>query len=222
MPEIGLNNLKLIEYDIRILVKGEIEAVDFDFSQACRCLNREIADYEMPYFVERNIEPVDVSKSNKLLLLFSGGKVSLATALMLRELHKDVTLFHIQKNEELSGRVLEMATMLKLPLVMSENTIHGDYEKYFYGMCIAHQAVTYAIEHGYSPSIYMGCFCMASVLNNYKKDWQYCSEFIGTYNDVVKRYVNGAEIIRLLPGYSVVEDEFIRYKEYLEFFAKPS
>lgn len=64
----------------------------------------------------------------------------------------------------------------------------------------------------------MGYFPMASVLNNSLCDWRYCQEFINTYYRVAKKYIVGANVLSIMPSYSVVDDEFIRNKDLLRFF----
>lgn len=220
MQESGQNNVEIVGHDILNLTNGlRAEGVDYDFSQACRYLSRELLGYKMPHLVVRDIVPIRCAESDEVLLLFSGGRVSTATALKLKSMGKKVTLFHLEVDKETSDRSSEISKMLGLPLVTLDCALTGKFSHYFYGMYLAHQAIEYAVENGYSPKIYMGCFHMASVLNNDREDWRYCLEFINAYESVIRKYVYGAEIVRIIPSYSVADDEFIRHKEYSKFFA---
>lgn len=221
MQSSGRNNLEILTHDIETL--GSMrpkEPVDYDFSQACRWLNREILGYKMPHLVVRDIQPIYCDTVDDVsILLFSGGRVSTATALQLRSMGKNVILLHVETDDGTTHRVKQISELLSMPLVLLKPTIRRSYLDYFYGMYLANTAVQYAIENGHAPRVYMGCFYMASTFNNDRKDWKYCLEFINAYESVVRKYIYGAEIIRLIPSPSVVEDEFIRHKEYLQFFA---
>lgn len=220
MQSNGRNNLEIVSNDILILCSGRRgEPVDYDFSQACRWIHRELLRYRMPHLVVRDIQPIRYTATDEVLLLFSGGKVSTATALKLRSMGKKVILLHLEENPETTDRIKKMSEMLNMPLVILDYKISDKFSNYFYGIHLAHEAITYAVENGYSPKIYMGCFHMASVLNNDYKVWKYCLEFINSYESVIRKYVYGAEILRIIPSYAVAEDEFIRHREFLEFFA---
>lgn len=219
MQKNGKENLELLRHDLESLRFGmKDEPIDIDLLSPLRELNATSSSFRMPLYVERNIAPYSYkATTDETILLFSGGRVSTATALRLRDLHKNITLLHIEESPELSCRCLEIAQSLKLPLVIqtSDFKLDGVYR----GMMLAHEAIEYAVENEISPVVYMGYFYLASTQNNDKKDWKYCNEFMSAYNRAVGKYILGADVVGLLPSYSAVEDEIFRFKEKSKFFA---
>lgn len=218
MQESGREILNLIGKDVEHLrTKKSDYEIDIDFAPICRIYNSFNLSYKVPNLVDRNISPFMYTPEDKHIILFSGGKVSTALALRLRSMNKDIALFYVKdiNHPEVTDRVREIAERLRLPLLETPNsTGSGD----MYGIDIAHEAMTYAVNNGISPRIYMGCFESASIQNNKRVDWRYCDEFIGTYAKVVKKYIFGADILRLFPNYTTVEDEYTRNKEFLQYF----
>lgn len=221
MQENGVKNLCTLETDIEEMSKHHSKAiVDADFVGCMRYINAFYSSFRMPQFVEREITPFSYEHDNVNLILFSDGVLSLATALRLREMHKDVILFHIEEeDQEVENRCQEISEMLKLPLYIELSEIKDDLYK---GMAMANKALTFAVNNGHSPRIYAGFFEMASVQNNQRRDWKYCREYIGTYEKVAKKYIPEMAILNIIPSYSVAEDELVRYKKFQRFFQQPS
>lgn len=219
MPENGDKHLEILRQDVVHLNERRCDyPVDCDFMPACRRMNGAFDNYWIPHFVARDISPFYYEPSDSCVLLFSGGKVSTATALRLRSMHKDVTLLHVKTltpPKDVS-RIRKIADDLKLPLLVCEDIDMED--NAFYGMRLAQTALEYAVRNGMSPKIYMGCFDMASILNNKPEDWKYCIEFISTYARVARKYIFGADILRIMPSYQVLDDEFVRNKALLKYF----
>ena len=220
MLELGEERLNLLRGDLEALSNGKLDVpVDSDLSSALRHVNARQDKFRMPLFDVRENAPFSYEvKSDEELLLFSGGKTSLATAIRLRSMHKNVNLLHIEESPELTARCLEMADKLRLPLLIQQTDFNIGNNVYT-GMMLAQEAIELAVQNEISPRVYMGYFYMASVTNNPSKDWKYCNEFIGAYNTAVSKYVRGAQIVGLLPSPSVVDDELMRCKEFNKFFA---
>lgn len=220
MQSSGDANLKILKSDLDNLIKRKDEPVDVRFAPLCKKILRNISSdkkRDLPSFEERNIVPYRYDYlPDDVVLLFNGGKVSTAVALKLREMHKNVKLYYVRvAGTNTTDRIYDIAERLHLPLAICKDTVSYGM---FHGMSLAHEGLAYAVKHGFSPKIYMGCFDFASMLNNDYKNWKYCSEFIDTYSHVAKKYIEGAGVVRIMPSYNIVDDMYIRYKEYLQFF----
>lgn len=217
MQKNGEENLKLLEKDIDNLIQHRKQPVDMKLVSALRSFNSDSPTYIMPEFEKREVQPYEYEYDKESeLLLFSGGRVSTATALRLRAMHRNITLFHVNTNSKEDTRCSELADILKLPLLCVDAGLC--IKSHFAGMALAFSAQYYAAYHGFSPKIYMGVFDTASIQNNAPKDWRYCCEFIGAYNTTVRDYIKGAKVVGIMPSYSVVEDELSRSKEIQQYF----
>ena len=220
MQSSGDANLEILKSDLDTLIKRKDNPVDVRFAPLCKKILRNIPSdkkRDLPSFEERKIVPYRCDYSpDDVVLLFNGGKVSTAVALKLREMRKNVKLYYVRvAGADTPDRLYDIAERLHLPLAVDKEAVQPGM---FNGMSLAHEGLAYAVQHGFSPKIYMGCFDFASMLNNDYRDWKYCSEFIDTYSHIAKQYVEGAGVVKIMPSYSIVDDMYIRYKEYLQFF----
>lgn len=215
MQSSGENNLKILMSDLDNLSRYHTYpvSVDIGYLDLCRKLNGRYKNYEMPLFEERKIDiykpTCDVK--DKAYVLFSGGKVSLATALWLREMGKDVELLYLTDDIETRTEVLDLAEKFHLPITTLIRTIP---DNEYAGMYMAHYALDYVVSEHNKPSIYMGYFEFALMDHNKKKDWRYCKEFIESYSNVAKKYIKDAEVLGVMPDYAVVNDILLKYKSY--------
>ncbi len=212
MQSSGRNNLEILKSDLANLknwrTNEEKPTVDIGYLDFCRKYNKRYLRYRMPLFEEREIAPfIPVAETSKSYVLFSGGRTSLALALWLVEMGKDIELLYIKDNNYL--QVQDLMEEINIPFnIISVNIPNNE----FAGMYMAYYAMEYAIENHVNPSIYMGYFEFALMDNNQKKNWRYCKDFIEAYTNVAKKYIVGADVLGVLPNYAVVDDILSKYK----------
>lgn len=112
-------------------------------------------------------------KQDKILLCFSGGKDSVATALYYKQLDYDVCLYHLKginqtyKDEYKSA--VELAEMLKLPIVVEEVQLKGNHiyvEHPLKNMIIANMATQYIINNHLDYNIGFGNYDTSMLYDN--------------------------------------------------------
>lgn len=205
----------MLTEDIESLVRGrKSRPIDISFSTACREFNKRSLDYKMPPFESRDVEKFHYEDDGKLVIAFSGGKLSLACAMRYKDIGKDIILFHISSTNADTSNVEKQAKMLNAPLV---NHVYNICNNAFSGIHILHLATQYAVGHRHSPKIVYGYFDDALVENNEEKDWANCAEFIGSYKEAAQKYIDGFTILNPIPNYSIMWDELLRHKPYLKY-----
>ena len=209
MPEIGENNLKYLRNDIGILISGKEDPIDEGFLDLCRKFNARYSHYRMPKFEKREIVPLVYDHTDRTSLLFSGGRVSLATALWLNEMGKDIELVYFMDDKKDS--VIELMKQLDLPFTVICEKIP---KNHFSGMWMIFKALENAIESHHAPIIYMGYFEYALMENNKLGNWRYCNDFIQTFAEVAKKYIDGVKVLDVMPNYTVVNDVLLKHPEY--------
>lgn len=213
MQSSGGNNLEILKHDLDALMKWRTiphqETVDTGYLDLCRKFNARYLNYRMPLFEERKFAPFTPKvDSDKSLLLFSGGKVSLATALWLKEMGKDIELLYFYDKEYKAVLDLMGVKQLGIPYTARYTKIP---DNEFAGMHMVHYALEFALEKHLKPSIYMGYFEFALMDNNPKRNWRYSKDFIEAYANVAKKYIEGVEVLGVLPNYAVVDDILSKY-----------
>lgn len=217
MLQHGENNLKLLKNDLDILSKLTTGIIDSGFMPLCRIFNSVFYNYAVPEFEEREITPFKYEHNDTAIVLFSGGKVSLAVALRLRDMHKNVVLLHFTgNNAEKEAQIECLMRELKLPYIISDKLPHSK-SVIMKGILMIQVAMETAFKEGYSPVVYTGMFDYASIYNNNQKDWKYCNEVISVYTNILKRYIDGAKVLNIMPNYNVAEDEILKHKRIKEF-----
>ena len=168
----------------------------------------------MPAFEDRNIQPLHYNHSDKMVICFSGGKLSLACALMYKDIGKDIILYNVYESNADYERMNHISEMMNVPLYISHTKIPNTS---YAGAHIIYDAMCHAIACGYSPRIVYGYFDNALVENNEEKDWMNCKEFIQAYKNVAQKYVDGFSILNPVPNYSVMWDEILKHKQYMPY-----
>ena len=213
MPLSGKNNLDILRNDIvnavNIVAGKSLMPIDEEFIELLRKYNARRLTFRMPEFVNRQISPFTYDHNNRATLLFSGGRVSLATALWLKDMDKDIELVYIDNGHK--AEVETLMARLQLPYSILSSRV---YDNDFSAMLMLHDVLEYAISNHHAPVLYIGCFDEAIMDNNKSRDWRYCHEFIDTYNKLVRKYVDGAKVLCLFPDYRVVDDELLKHPEY--------
>lgn len=212
MQSSGKNNLEILKNDIDYLKNWRTNTtqpvVDVGYLDLCRKFNSRYLGYKMPLFEDRKVKPIPSTPflDNTSYVLFSGGRVSLALALWLLEMGKDIELFYFK--DENQSEVIHLMEELGIPFVAVSAKIPNNE---FAGIYMVHYALEYMIEHNMNRSIYMGYFEFALMDNNQKKNWRYCKDFIEAYTNVAKKYVDELEVLGVLPNYAVVDDILSKY-----------
>ena len=149
-----------------------------------------------------------------MVILFSGGKLSLACALMYKNIGKDIALFHVCPDDEPEFRIKKIAEMLQAPLYTLKQNFPTTP---FVGARILQAGLEYAVDNGYSPRLVYGYFDLASAEYNSSKDWANCNEFISSYKNVAKKYIDGFTILNPIPNYAIMWDELLKHKAYIPY-----
>lgn len=205
----------MLTEDVESLVRGRKKRpIDISFSTACREFNKRNLDYKMPLFEHREVEKFHYEDDGKLVVAFSGGKLSLACALRYKDIGKDIILFHVASINEDTSRIEKIAQMLNVPLV---NHVYNVWYNAFSGIQLLHLATQYAVGHQHSPRIVYGYFDDALVENNEEEDWANCSEFINSYKEAAQKYIDGFTILNPIPNYSIMWDELLSHRAYLKY-----
>lgn len=123
------------------------------------------AEYDLN-FVKKQYSKIHVLSNEdekRIILCFSGGKDSTATALYYKDLGYDVRLYHLRginqtyKDEWKSA--IELADALKLPIIMEEVSLHGAHiytEHPVKNMIIANMALQWGIREGFTTRLAFG------------------------------------------------------------------
>ena len=184
-------------------------------------INSYISYFIMPSFTEYNYFPFEY-KSDKKLILFSGGKLSTAVASMYKRSEIDATLLyvkdrwadpnHIRPNQTKAENIADILNMdlIVLPLDYSlSNPFHILY--------IIAEALCYAIDEGYSADLVTGLLYGMSANNNPFNMLAYSREFIDAEKQLFKKVLPGFNISMPIPSYSFAWDELMRRKEVLPY-----
>lgn len=202
---------------MEILSKLTTGIIDSGFMPLCRIFNSVFYNYPVPEFEEREITPFKYEHDDTAIVLFSGGKVSLAVALRLRDMHKNVVLIHFTDSDtDKEAKVERLMEELKLPYIILDKLPYSK-SAMMKGILMIQTAMETALREGYSPIVYTGMFDFASIYNNNQRDWKYCNEVINVYTNILKRYIDGAKVLNIMPNYAVAEDEILKHKRIKEF-----
>ena len=188
--------------------------MDTAFIPLCRILNSISLGYCMPDFVEQVDEPLHYEHDDTKVIVFSGGKVSLACALRYKDIGHKIVLYHVPEAGEDVSRIKQISVMLDAPLYIADEVLSVTP---FSGIILLAYALAYAVSHSYSPKIVFGYFDWASISDNPRKDWAYCREFVLPFRDFGRKCVDGFSILNPIPNYAVMWDELLGHKRYLQY-----
>ena len=158
----------------------------------------QISFKEMPY------DKLSLPKydSNNIILAFSGGKDSIATALLYKAMGKNVYLYHLKHiNASFSDEwecAQRCADILKLPLYVDDARFSGHHiwmEHPMKNMLIANGALSYGIRENIGTQIAFG---------NYSSSYLFGNPFEKCAGDCVDMWENYETIIqRIIPDFKV-------------------
>lgn len=166
----------------------------------------------------------ELSRTNNVVVAFSGGKDSTATAMKLVSEGKNVYLFYVKginkayPDEE--NHAKEIAAKLGLPIHIENVRQSGKSsfkESPIKNQVIASMALDYAVSNGYGTSIAFGDFTTDNMSNSqFFESWSDTQEMWDAWLCFVKTYVPNVELIIPFETYNDTLDIISENKEVLE------
>ena len=155
-----------------------------------------------------NYEHIDkqinnIKRNNNVVVAFSGGKDSTATALKMRDIGKNVYLFYVKGINKAypdeMEHAIELANKLGMPIHI-ESVKQTGYTSFkespIKNQLIASMALDYAIENNIGCSVAFGDFTTDNVNNSqFMESWSDTQEMWSAWVDFVRTYVPNIELI---------------------------
>ena len=147
----------------------------------------------------QQIEPID---NNNLILAFSGGKDSIASAIRYKQYGYNVYLYHMRGiNPTFSDEwscAERLAEMLELPIFIDEVHFKG-YHKWtehpMKNMLIANGALSYGIREGITTHLAFGNYTTSYLDDNvFDRCAGDCMDMWSAYEDIIRRIIPDFEI----------------------------
>jgi len=191
-------------YDISKKDVGSISGVSF--------LNPLIKVLERGYGKDINfdgITPTQLSscqfvypRTNNVVVCFSGGKDSTALAMLLKNMGKNVFLYHVRginkSYPDEVNRAVRVASLLELPLYIDEVKLIGGSiykENPLKNQVIATLALNYSISQHLDVSIAFGDFTEDTAERSvFDRNWSDCVEMWNAYREVISKIVPNFEL----------------------------
>ena len=188
----------------------------------------KLCEYTIPKmnFRDKQYPKLEIKETNpkRIIILFSGGKDSLATVLYYKKRGYDIMLYHLRGYNKVAPDeykvVQKLAEYLELPLVIEEFDFVRISWQYDNPMIdrIAHiYALDWGIRNNFGVKIATGDFTTAQ--------WEIAPNsavlggtdlFIDTENKILSKYIEGAEICRTNYNNHVAFKEFLHEPELLK------
>ena len=146
-------------------------------------------------FIEKSYEGLSTNYNNKMILAFSGGKDSIASALKFRDAGYDVYLYHMKKvNRSFSDEwecAKECAEILDMPIFFDEIGYSGSHmwmEHPMKNMIIANGALSYGIREGITTNIAFGNYTTSLLIDNpFDRCAGDCMDMWECYEPIIQR-----------------------------------
>lgn len=146
---------------------------------------------------DRKIDILNIEKNNNIIVCFSGGKDSVATAIKYKKLGYKVYLYHVQGiNGSYTDewiRAKDVAEYLGLPLYIEKVKRKGKssyFEHCMKNQVIASLALNYGIQNNIGCSIAFGDFLDDTVETGlFNKNWSDTQEMWNEYVKYIKMFV---------------------------------
>lgn len=172
---------------------------DFSFRSLVDVFNQYDDDQFHPLLVDKHYEPIELPIYNQdtVILCFSGGKDSVATALLYKEMGYKVYLYYMKHiNPALSDEwkcAQECADLLGLPIFFDDVRLKGHHdwmEHPMKNMIIATGALEYGIRENIGTRIAFGNY-QSSVLedNVFERCAGDCVDMWTSYEDIIKQII---------------------------------
>ena len=164
----------------------------------------EYSEYSWKYnFTDKVYEKVSVPSDNRLILTFSGGKDSIATALKYKAQGYDVRLYHMKHiNPSFSDEwesAVKAAELLELPIFIDDIKFHGHHmwmEHPMKNMIIANGALSYGIREGIGTRLAFGNYTTSFLEDNaFDRCAGDCVDMWEAYINIIRRQVEDFEVI---------------------------
>jgi len=157
---------------------------------------------------------IDYNKNN-VVVCFSGGKDSLATALKMKKSGKNVFLYHIKGiNKSYPDEfmhVIDLAKKIDMPLFIDEikqSGVSSFKENPIKNQLIASMALDYAILNHIGTTIAFGDFTTDNIYNSqFYESWSDTQEMWDAWTYCVRKYIPTAELIIPFATYNDTLDE---------------
>ena len=202
--------------------------LDIHMKPLCDIFNSYLSEFKMPefrkiYYNSRTIYISPQDENSKTLVLFNGGKASLATALEAKRRGVNAVLFYVKNMDPTFARwaysqeqaVKQMAEKLELPLVIQKTKMY--YKNPLYRARILNTGLQYAIEHNFSIHIWTGTFDNVSIKNNPFRFFPNSVEFKDCYSNLVKSIYRDFAIITPLPTSSYMWDVLMSNRGFVKY-----
>lgn len=174
------------------------------------------------YDISPNI--INVPKTNSVVVAFSGGKDSVATAIKLKDDGRDVRLFYVsginKAYPDEMTHAIQIAEQLDLPLHVAYVKQHGKTvfkESPVKNQIIASMALDYAINNNIGCSIAFGDFTSDNIHNSqFFESWSDTQEMWKSWLVFVRTFIPNVELIIPFKTYNETLDIISNKKEILE------
>ena len=177
-------------------------------------------DVEFKDMVYDQVEPFG---GKNLILAFSGGKDSIASAIKYRNEGYNVYLYHLKHvNRSLSDEYLmaqESAKLLEMPLFVDDLTMSGRniwMEHPMKNMVIANGALSYGIRENIGTNVAFGNYT-TSILEDkvFERCGGDCMDMWDAYNDIIQRVIPNFKMMANLKNMGETLDIISEYPELL-------
>lgn len=199
--------------------------IDEKFRPICMLINGNIKEFVMPEFNKCHSVAHIYSRGEREILLFSGGKVSLAMALHMKRIGKSPILYYVdnrhsryvKQSRKKQDMVRDIADKLGMDLVIQPSEL--DLNNPMSIPRILDMGVEYAIDNGCNYDIHMGVFEGTSVVDNEFNFYGYTHEFLHIIEQIFNESLPDFHIRNALPSYSIAWDELLRFdnREYIPY-----
>lgn len=183
-------------------------------------LERYAVDYsDIPY------SPISFKgKEKDIILAFSGGKDSIASAIKYKNEGYNVFLYHLKHiNRSLSDEFImaqESAKLLDMPLYIDEVSMSGNniwMEHPMKNMIIANGAISYGVREGIGTNVAFGNYTTSLLEDNvFERCAGDCMDMWDAYNDIIQRIIPNFKIMANLKNMGETLDIISDHADLLE------
>ena len=178
-------------------------------------------------FIDKSYEKLKIPKSDNktIMLAFSGGKDSTATALYFMDKGYNVVLYHLKginqtyKDEWKTCEIL--AKQLNLPLVIETVSISGSHiwvEHPMKNMVIANSMIQYCLKNNIFPNIAFGNFQKSSLETEpFDVCGGDCNEMWKAYSDIIHKVIPAFKIKIPFKSMKDTWENLFRHKDILPY-----
>lgn len=148
-------------------------------------------------YEDREYEKIEPIENNNIILAFSGGKDSIASAMRFKQFGYNVYLYHMRNiNPTFSDEwecAQKLADMLELPIFIDEvhfKMFHKWTEHPMKNMLIANGALSYGIREGITTHIAFGNYTTSYLVDNvFDRCAGDCMDMWENYDEIIQRSI---------------------------------